>query len=106
MIDPDEPALDHGSDSKSRPKAELDVRRRIQRLVEGQPYGVLCTQGEGQPYGSLVAFAFSESLEQAVFATPITTRKYRLLSACEHVALVPLARGSRDDLEGVCELAS
>ena len=64
------------------------MRRRIRRLVEGQPYAVLCTQGDGQPYGSLVAFAFSESLEQAVFATPITTRKYRLLSACEHVALV------------------
>jgi nitroimidazol reductase NimA-like FMN-containing flavoprotein (pyridoxamine 5'-phosphate oxidase superfamily) len=45
-------------------------------------------QGEGQPYGALVAFAFSEDLRRAVFATPVTTRKFRLLSECDRVALV------------------
>jgi len=60
----------------------------IRRLLAEQPYGVLCTQGEGQPYGSLVAFAFAPDLTHAVFATPVATRKYRLLSECDHVALV------------------
>ena len=32
-----------------------DVATRIKSLIRGQPFGVLCTQGEGQPYGSLVA---------------------------------------------------
>lgn len=72
----------------SPPRAAEPLRERIARLVSSQPYGVLCTQGEGQPYGSLVAFAISSDLATAVFATPIATRKYRLLSECKRVALL------------------
>ena len=74
--------------------AELDgtpqdgIDRRIRRLVESQPFGVLCTQGQSQPYGSLIAYAMTQDLNHAVFATPKATRKYRLLSECDHVALV------------------
>jgi len=71
-----------GSDRRD----ELD--EIIRRLVQSQPYGVLCTQGESQPYGSLVAFSITEDLKHAVFATPRATRKFRLLSECNHVALV------------------
>ena len=69
-------------------EADPRLAERIRRLVTEQPFGVLCTQGQGQPYGSLVAFAFSDALSYAVFATPVTTRKYRLLSECAHIALV------------------
>jgi hypothetical protein len=72
----------------SSPEADAGLARRIERLVTEQPFGVLCTQGQAQPYGSLVAFAFSEDLSYAVFATPVATRKYRLLSDCDHIALV------------------
>jgi uncharacterized protein YhbP (UPF0306 family) len=48
----------------------------------------LCTQGEGQPYGSIVFFSFTEDLRFAVFSTPKPTRKFRLLSECEKIALV------------------
>jgi hypothetical protein len=65
-----------------------DLGERIRRLVDGQPYGVLCTQGQGQPYGSLVAYAMTPDLGSAVFATQKATRKYRLLSECARVALV------------------
>ena len=75
-----EAAPDHGSGD--------GLDRIIRRLVDGQPYGVLCTQGQGQPYGSLVAYAMTPDLEAAVFATQMATRKYRLLSECAHVALV------------------
>jgi hypothetical protein len=61
---------------------------RIRRLVHGQPFAVLCTQGQGQPYGSLVAYQVTPDLAHAVFATPRATRKFRLLSECDHVALV------------------
>jgi nitroimidazol reductase NimA-like FMN-containing flavoprotein (pyridoxamine 5'-phosphate oxidase superfamily) len=64
------------------------VDRVIRRLVVSAPFAVLCTQGQGQPYGSLVAFAFSEDLTTAVFATPQATRKYRLLSECDRMALL------------------
>jgi nitroimidazol reductase NimA-like FMN-containing flavoprotein (pyridoxamine 5'-phosphate oxidase superfamily) len=64
------------------------VIESIQALVHNEPFAVLCTQGGGQPYGSLIAFAFSEDLRTFVFATPMATRKYRLLSECDHVALL------------------
>ena len=62
--------------------------KRIRRLVESQPFAVLCTQGQGQPYGSLVAYAMTDDLGYAVFATRKATRKFRLLSQCDHVALL------------------
>jgi hypothetical protein len=88
MINPDEPLLDRGEKGPPPAAEDFDLTGRLRRLASGQPYAVLCTQGQGQPYGSLVAFAFSQALDQAVFATPVTTRKYRLLNECDHVALV------------------
>ena len=89
MKNPDEPLfdLDAGAARADAP-ADPAVRERIRRLVDKQPYAVLCVQGGGQPYGALVAFAFSQDLRHAVFVTPVATRKYRLLSECDHVALV------------------
>ena len=81
----DEPALSAEHDAPLDSTAPIE--ERIHRLLEHQPYAVLCTQGGGQPYGSLVAFAASKDLRSAVFATPVTTRKYKLLSACDRVAL-------------------
>jgi nitroimidazol reductase NimA-like FMN-containing flavoprotein (pyridoxamine 5'-phosphate oxidase superfamily) len=73
------------------------VKARIRNLLGEQPYAVLCTQGEGQPYGSLVAFAATDELASIVFATPKATRKYRLLSECDHVALVIDSRSGQSD---------
>ena len=85
----DEPLFDK-SDITNSPDASVnpDIRERIQRLTDKQPYAVLCVQGGGQAYGALVAFAFSEDLRHAVFVTPVATRKFQLLSECDHVALV------------------
>ena len=65
----------------------------IHALLSEEPFAVLCTQGGGQPYGSVVAFAFSHDLTSFVFATPRATRKFRLLSECDRVALVVDNRG-------------
>ena len=62
--------------------------QQIRQLVDSQPYAVLCTQGQGQPYGSLVAYSVTPDLTNAVFSTPKATRKFRLLSECDHVALL------------------
>lgn len=83
---PDEPFLE--LDAKGHSPSTEPVAPRIRRLIESQSFAVLCTQGEGQPYGSLVACAFSDDLTEAVFATSKATRKFRLLSECEHVAMV------------------
>jgi nitroimidazol reductase NimA-like FMN-containing flavoprotein (pyridoxamine 5'-phosphate oxidase superfamily) len=87
----DEPLLESaasGKPSLGDCTEDHAVRTLVERLVREQPYAVLCTQGEGQPYGSLVALAVTDDLASAVFATPVTTRKYRLLCDCDHVALV------------------
>ena len=83
-------SLPDGTWDESRPSADSQeaVDARIRRLVQSQPFAVLCTQGDGQPYGSLVAYAMTRDLAHAVFATPKATRKFRLLSECDHVALV------------------
>lgn len=89
MVRIDEPLFDDDEEAGSTPiEASSDLRVRIRKLVEHQPYAVLCTQSRTQPYGALVAFAFDEQLKRAVLATPIATRKYRILSECGHVALV------------------
>lgn len=94
----DEPIFDDNNmEDSSGTEANPAVRDRIRKLADQQPYAVLCVQGEGQPYGALVAFAFSEDLRHAVFVTPVATRKYRLLSACEHVALVIDNRPNKAD---------
>jgi len=96
MRDPDEPILGPG-----RPPAgtsgEPTVRERIRRLLEREPYAVLCTQGDGQPYGSVVAFAADDSLRALVFATARETRKFRLIRDCDRVALVVDSRDRHPD---------
>ena len=84
----DEPVFDSEGTTDPDEGSVLTLRDRIRRLTDEQDYAVLCVQGGGQPYGALVAFAFSEDLRHATFATPTATRKYRLLSECDHVALV------------------
>src|SRR5210317_427158 len=98
MQNPDEPLFDDNDmEDRSGATATPAVRERIRQLIDKQPYAVLCVQGSGQPYGALVAFAFSGDMRHAVFVTPIATRKYRLLSECDHVALVIDNRPDRLD---------
>ncbi len=98
----DEPLLESTGSKQASANAAArqdDLRDLIERLTLEQPYAVLCTQGKGQPYGSLVALAVTDDLSSAVFATPMTTRKYRLLCDCDHVALVIDSRSqSVDDM--------
>ena len=75
---------------------------QIKSLLSQQSFCVLCTQGHSQPYGSLIAYAFTDDLHQFFFTTPVTTRKYELLSECPQVALVIDSRCQhRDDLTKV-----
>ena len=84
-----EPVLGRGFDRELDAEvADPRVAECIQRLVEAEPFAVLCTQGGGQPYGSVVAYAVGPELCTITFATPTATRKYRLLCECESVALV------------------
>jgi len=70
------------------PAEEPALLESIRALVHGEPFAVLCTQAGGRPYASLIAFAFSPDLSAFTFATPVATRKYRLLLECDQVALL------------------
>jgi nitroimidazol reductase NimA-like FMN-containing flavoprotein (pyridoxamine 5'-phosphate oxidase superfamily) len=94
----DEPALGSEVDALlAQGSSDRTVAECIHGLVAEESFAVLCTQGEGQPYGSVVAFAFDHDLRSFVFATPKATRKYRLLSQCDRVALVVDNRGKYPD---------
>lgn len=88
MNEIDEPVLGGRPDSPSATGEGADLRQRIAALLRAERYAILCTQGRGQPYGSMVAFAPTADLGTIVFSTPTTTRKFRLLSECNHIALV------------------
>lgn len=94
----DEPALgDTVNLAPITARPDSRIEESIRALVTSEPFAVLCTQGDGQPYGSVVAFAFDRGLRYFVFATPMATRKFRLLSECERVALVVDNRGRFPD---------
>lgn len=86
----EEPALgpEFKGEDPSPTQPEESLPFRIRRLIDSQPFAVLCTHGEQHPYGSLVAFSMTEDLTAAVFSTPVTTRKFQLLSQSDRVALL------------------
>ena len=90
MASNDEPLFEDDEEQARSDQGDepSNLRERIRELVERQPYAVLCTQSQTQPYGALIAFAFDKRLKRAVMVTPITTRKFRILSECQQVALV------------------
>jgi hypothetical protein len=93
----EEPALGWAAGSGPPRPDDPSLPDRIRRLTTTQPFAVLCTQGEGQPYASLIAFAVTDDLSAAVFSTPVATRKYRLLSQCDRVALLIDSRAEHPD---------
>jgi uncharacterized protein YhbP (UPF0306 family) len=74
-----------------------DLEERIRTLVSQQSFCILCTQGGSQPYGSLIAYTFTDDLKHFFFTTPRATRKFKLLSECERVALVIDSRSQHQD---------
>jgi nitroimidazol reductase NimA-like FMN-containing flavoprotein (pyridoxamine 5'-phosphate oxidase superfamily) len=87
------------ADPQSFERERIAFKDILRQLIGDQFYAVLCTQGQSQPYGSLVAFAVSDDLKQIVFSTPIESRKYRLLTESDQVALVIDSRSiSSEDL--------
>lgn len=85
----DEPIFDAEFDQKEiNTSQNPNLADQIRQLVDQQSFCILCTQGESQPYGSLIAFAFTDDLKHIFFTTPKATRKYKLLTECQRVALV------------------
>ena len=72
---------------------EQDLSGLLRDMFATQKVAVLATSADGQPYGSLVAFAATEDLEELLFATARSTRKYGNLLSDPRVSLVIDNRG-------------
>jgi hypothetical protein len=73
------------------------MRDQIRTLIQEQPFAVLCMQGEKQHYGSIVSYAIGDDLKSIILGTSVNTRKYHLLCANNHVALVIDSRPQQPD---------
>jgi nitroimidazol reductase NimA-like FMN-containing flavoprotein (pyridoxamine 5'-phosphate oxidase superfamily) len=72
------------------------VAERLNVMNRTQRHAVLATISDGQPYTSLVAFAMTPDMKQAVFATPRNTAKYRNILNNRKVALLIDTRSNTD----------
>ncbi len=79
-----------GEEAKS---LENDIRK----LCESQPFAVLATQGKSITNTSLISFAVSSDLKNIVFATPIRTEKFDLISGEENVSILVDDRSLQQD---------
>lgn len=90
--------------SKPKPSAPTpgtEPPQTLRRLMAGQRFGVLATEGQGQPYANLVAFATGDDLRRIFLATPRDSAKHRNMTANPRVALLVDDRPKRG--EGVAE---
>ena len=65
-----------------------EARERLRRLLSGQSLGVLATSSGGESHAALVAFGFTEDLQELIFATSRATRKFAAMVDNPHVALL------------------
>ena len=93
----DEPVL--GPDGPTpEPATDPDLPERIARLVQGEPFAVLCTQGDGQPYGSVIAIAVEPRICASWPSAPPAPRASTACSMrCRRVALVIDDRSKHGD---------
>lgn len=81
---------------------------QIKTLFNSQAFAVLSTQKDDQPYASLVAFTAINTMDQILFLTPKTTRKYDNLTSNPQVAvLINNHQNNPDDIyKAVCVTAT
>lgn len=81
---------------ESEMKDPVQIKKRLNELLDSQKFGVLSTHHQGQPYASLVAFWATEDLKDLYFATTRSTRKYANLVANARAALLVDSRTNQD----------
>ncbi len=69
-------------------KGSVSVPDRLRELDRTEDFAVLATADKGIPYASLVSFALTPDLKQAIFATPRGTRKYNNIVNSRNAALL------------------
>ena len=74
-----------------------EKKKILKKLFNAQKLAVLATHSEGQPYANLMAFVATEDLENLVFATSRSTRKFSNMIADDRVALLIDNRSNKEE---------
>jgi nitroimidazol reductase NimA-like FMN-containing flavoprotein (pyridoxamine 5'-phosphate oxidase superfamily) len=69
-------------------RGRVSVPARLKRLDRTQRHAVLATVSARGPYECLMAFAMTKDGKSLVFATPVTTTKYRNMMRNSRVSLL------------------
>ncbi|MFC1539065.1 pyridoxamine 5'-phosphate oxidase family protein [Candidatus Latescibacterota bacterium] len=71
-------------------------KNTLRELFSFQKLCVLSTLNERQPYVNLIGFYVNDNLDEIVFATYRSTRKFSNISANSHVSVLIDSRSNRD----------
>ncbi|MEI8390796.1 MAG: pyridoxamine 5'-phosphate oxidase family protein [bacterium] len=77
--------------------ADETIQNEIKKILLSQSFAVLSTQGNGQPFSSLITYVCSEDFKKIIFATPLATRKFDLISKCGNVSIMVDTRSSNPE---------
>lgn len=77
--------------------ADETIQSEIKNILLSESFAVLSTQGDGQPFSSLITYACSEDFKKIIFATPLATRKFDLISKCSKVSIMVDTRSSNPE---------
>lgn len=73
------------------------IEKTVRQVLGARGVAVLATQGEEYPHVCLVAFAVTDDLEQIVFATSRTTRKYGNIQKNDRVTILVDTRANNEE---------
>jgi len=77
--------------------ADEAIQSEIKNILLSESFAVLSTQGDGQPFSSLITYACSEDFKKIIFATPLATKKFDLISKCSKVSIMVDTRSSNPE---------
>jgi nitroimidazol reductase NimA-like FMN-containing flavoprotein (pyridoxamine 5'-phosphate oxidase superfamily) len=84
----EEPAYLEKTEVNQNEIKQNQISEKIKNMLNNESFAVLSTQGGGQPYTSLITFTAGTDLRTIVFATPVNTKKFELISNCENVSIL------------------
>jgi len=65
-----------------------EIRKKLNDILNSQPFAVIATQDEKGSYTNLVAFANPNDLKNIIFATSKKTKKYENIKKNSHMSML------------------
>lgn len=75
-------------DKISSDEKKFKAREFIRKMLENEAFGVLAANEDKIAYTSLITFASSEDLKKLAFATPIDTKKFKIIEKNNNISIL------------------